>query len=117
MIPRKVLRQIAAALGGVPVWGSVQGGPTSEAGVQYGDIVIVVNGMRTPTISDYLQARKLRSDGVELQILRGGNRITLHLEFRSANTTILDALAEKIVEGRFFGAPALGGLNGKGTFN
>jgi len=103
MIPRKQLEEIAATVQGVPVWGCLKGSPSSDAGVRYGDILLVVNGMRTPTIDDYLAARKLRKDGVELVILRDGREMTLFLQFRPANTTSIEDMIEQVVEGRFLG--------------
>jgi S1-C subfamily serine protease len=103
MIPRKQLEEIAAVVQGIPVWGCSKGSPSEDAGVRYGDIVLVVNGMRTTSIDDYLAARKLRTDGVELELLRDGKEITLYLVFRAASTTSIDELAEKVVEGRFLG--------------
>ena len=101
MIPRKQLEEIAATVQGIPVWGCLKGSPSADAGVRYGDIVLVVNGMRTVSIDDYLEARKLRKDGVELQILRDGNEMTLRLEFRPANTTSVEQMVEEMAEGRF----------------
>lgn len=103
MIPRKQLEEIAATVQGVPVWGCLKGSPSSDAGVRYGDILLVVNGMRTPTIDDYLAARRLRTDGVELLILRDGREVTMYLEFRPANTTSVEDMVEQVVEGRFLG--------------
>ncbi len=105
MIPRKQLEEIAATVQGVPVWGCLKGSPSAEAGVRYGDILLVVNGMRTPSIDDYLAARKLRTDGVELLILRDGREMTLYLEFRPANTTSVEDMVQQVVEGRFLGGP------------
>ena len=102
MIPRKQLEAIAAAVQGVPVWGCLRDSPSAEAGVRYGDIVMVVNGMRTANVDDYVAARKLRKDGVELEILRDGRQVTLYLAFRPANTTMAQ-LTEQVVEGRFLG--------------
>ena len=101
MIPRKQLEEIAATVQGIPVWGCLKGSPSADAGVRYGDIVLVVNGMRTVNVDDYLAARKLRSDGVELQILRDGTEITLKLEFRPANTTSVEQMVEEMADGRF----------------
>ena len=105
MIPRKQLEEIAATVQGVPVWGCLKGSPSADAGVRYGDILLVVNGMRTPTIDDYLAARRLRTDGVDLLILRDGTEMTLHLQFQPANTTSVEDMVEQVVEGRFLGGP------------
>ena len=101
MIPRKQLEQIAATVQGVPVWGCLKGSPSADAGVRYGDILLVVNGVRTVNIDDYLAARKLRSVGVDLQILRDGQEMTLKLEFRPANTISVEQMLEEMAEGRF----------------
>ncbi|MEO8901093.1 MAG: hypothetical protein ABI488_05430 [Polyangiaceae bacterium] len=107
MIPRKQLEEIAATVQGVPVWGCLKGSPSADAGVRYGDILLVVNGVRTVNIDDYLAARKLRADGVELQILRDGHELTLKLEFRPANTISVEQMVEEMAEGRFVNtAPA-----------
>ncbi|MEO7035789.1 MAG: hypothetical protein ABI548_17775 [Polyangiaceae bacterium] len=107
MIPRKQLEEIAATVQGVPVWGCLNGSPSADAGVRYGDILLVVNGVRTVNIDDYLAARKLRADGVELQILREGHEITLKLDFRPANTISVEQMVEEMAEGRFLNtAPA-----------
>ena len=67
MMQRKQLEEIAATVKGVPVWGCLPGSTAAEAGVRYGDIVLAVNGVPTPSIVEYLEGRKLRTDGFELR--------------------------------------------------
>jgi S1-C subfamily serine protease len=88
MIQRKQLEEIAAAMRGVPMWGCLPGSTSAEAEVRYGDILLGVNGQRTHNMGDYLSARALRTDGIELRLFRGGNQLTLFVEFRPADDSL-----------------------------
>lgn len=109
MMPRKQLEEIAAAVQGVPVWGCLPGSTAAEAGVRYGDIVLAVNGIPTPSIVEYLEGRKLRSDGFELRIFRDGAELSFFVPFRTP-TEPMAALAAQIADGRYVtpdsGAPS-----------
>jgi len=100
MMPRKQLEEIAAAVEGVPVWGCLPGSTAADAGVRYGDIVLSVNGMRTQSIEDYLEARALRGDGMDIVLFRAGEELTLFVPFKKPEGS-LEQLALKIAEGRF----------------
>ncbi len=100
MISRKQLEEIANTVQGVPVLGCLPGSTSAEAGVRYGDIVLSVNGMPTPGIDEYLEARKLRSDGYELRLFRAGSELTVFVPFR-APADPMEALALQIADGRY----------------
>ena len=100
MMSRKQLEQIAETVRGVPVWGCLPGSTAAEAGVRYGDIVLSVNGMPTPNIDAYLEARKLRTDGYELRLFRDGDEFTVFVGFRPPADS-LTALAMQIADGRY----------------
>ena len=100
MISRKQLEEIAGAVRGVPVWGCLPGSTAAEAGVRYGDIVLSVNGVPTPGIDEYLEARKLRSDGFELRLFRAGEELTVYVPFRPPSDPMA-ALAMQIADGRY----------------
>jgi len=100
MISRKQLEEIAATVQGVPVWGCLPGSTAAEAGVRYGDIVLSVNGVRTPGIDEYLAARALRVDGIELHLFRAGREFTVFVAFRPPEDR-LEALANQIADGRY----------------
>jgi len=104
MISRKQLEEIAATVHGIPVWGCLPGSTSAEAGVRYGDIVLAVNGVPTPGIDEYLAARALRVDGIELRLFRAGEEFTVFVEFRPPEDE-LEALANQIADGRYLGAP------------
>jgi len=100
MIQRKQLEEIASAVQGVPVWGCLPGSTAAQAGVRYGDIVLAVNGVPTPTIVEYLEGRKLRSDGFDLRIFRDGQELNVFVPFRSPSEP-MEALAAQIADGRY----------------
>jgi S1-C subfamily serine protease len=102
MISRKQLEEIAATVQGVPVFGCLPGSSAAEAGVRYGDIVLSANGVRTFGIDEYVAARSLRVDGLELRLLRGGQELSLFVEFRVSEDRI-EELAGQIAEGRYLG--------------
>jgi S1-C subfamily serine protease len=100
MMSQSQIQEIAATVRGIPVRGCLPGSTAAEAGVRYGDIVLAVNGVPTPTIDDYVSARALRSDGYELRLFRDGAELTLFVPFRPP-TEPLEALAAQIADGRF----------------
>lgn len=100
MMSRKQLEEIAATVRGVPVWGCLPGSTAAEAGVRYGDIVLRVNGVETPTVVEYLEARKLRSDGYELRLFRDGLELTVFVPFRPPSDSMA-ALALQLADGRY----------------
>lgn len=100
MIQRKQLEEIAATVQGVPVWGCLPGSTAAEAGVRYGDIVLAVNGVPTPSIIEYLEGRKLRSDGFDLRLFRDGQEFSVFVPFRPPSEPMA-ALAAQIADGRY----------------
>ena len=113
MISRKQLEEVAATVQGVPVFGCLPGSTGAEAGARYGDIVLCVNGVRTHGIDEYLAARSLRADGIELRVLRAGQELVLFVEFRPAPDK-LEALASQVAEGRYLGTSDFPEVDSKG---
>jgi S1-C subfamily serine protease len=103
MMSRKQLEEIAETVRGVPVLGCLPGSTAAEAGVRYGDIVLSVNGVATPTIAAYLEARTLRSDGFDLRLFRAGEELCVYVAFRPPTDT-MKALAMQIADGRYVGS-------------
>ena len=99
MISRKAIFELADALGGIPILGTLAGSPAARAGIRYGDVVLAVNNRRTRTMIDYLEAKALRSDGMEVVVFRAGAERIERLEYSSEAPPSLDAahlLAELI---------------------
>lgn len=96
MIGKNQLFQLAKALDGLAVLGCLQGTPAALAGVRYGDILLSVNGMRTRTFMDYIEAKALRSDGMTVVIFRSGQEEPIELQYQ-ANRPPVD-IAELVSE-------------------
>lgn len=92
MIPRKSLFALAKALEGLPVLGALEGTPAARAGVRYGDVLLSVNGMRTRTVADYVQAKNLRADGMAIVVFRSGSERVEDLSY-DENPRSLDMAA------------------------
>jgi S1-C subfamily serine protease len=103
MQTRGELGKLATALEGIPVWGCLPGSVAQAAGIQYGDVVLAVNGKRTKDLDDYLAARQLRNDGAEVVVFRNGSEQTIDLIFRATTEPpdrLIGALVQQVVEGR-----------------
>jgi S1-C subfamily serine protease len=55
------------------VLGTLSGTPAARAGIRYGDVLISVNGTRTKTVADYVEAKALRNDGMDVVVFRSGS--------------------------------------------
>ncbi len=81
MVPKSTIFQLAKALDGIPVLGCLDGTPAAKAGVRYGDILLSVNGMRTRSFGEYVEAKGLRRDGMTVVIFRSGVETPIELEY------------------------------------
>lgn len=74
---RENLERMARIYGGVAVFSVEPGSTTHRAGVRAGDILVAVNGRRVTGVEDYAAARRLRSELLELVVIRDGKTLTL----------------------------------------
>lgn len=88
MMSKKAVFALAKALEGLPVLGALDGTPAARAGIRYGDVVVSVNGMRTRTVTEYVEAKNLRLDGMDLVLFRAGAMTELSLAY--------DATAQRV---------------------
>jgi S1-C subfamily serine protease len=72
---------MARILRGVPIFGCLADTPGQAAGILYGDILLLVNGLRTANIEQYLAARTLRADGARVRLFRDGVELEVELRF------------------------------------
>ncbi|MET0343802.1 MAG: PDZ domain-containing protein [Polyangiales bacterium] len=86
MMSKRALSQLARVLEGLPILGCLEGRPAARAGIRYGDVLLAVNGRRTRTFLDYLEARDLCSDGMHVVVFRDGCERTLELAFEPSDT-------------------------------
>ncbi len=92
MIAKATLFQLAKALDGLPVLGCLEGTPAALAGVRYGDVLLSVNGHRTRSFADYLEAKALRKDGMQIVVFRQGEEQPVEFEY-VANRGPVDPIA------------------------
>jgi len=102
MLDRTDLMKLAAALGGLPVLACRAGSPAATAGVRYGDIVLAVNGVKTPDWSTFIEARSKSNTTMHLQLFRDGAELTLDLPLAQSSpidppTLLAELLSEQIV--------------------
>jgi len=81
LIAKSTLFQLAKTLDGLPVLGCLEGTPAALAGVRYGDILLSVNGQRTRSFGEYVEAKALRKDGMHVVIFRQGMEQPIELEY------------------------------------
>ncbi|MBL9037239.1 MAG: PDZ domain-containing protein [Archangium sp.] len=74
------LERLASALGGVSILGCLRGSPAEQAGLQYGDVLLEVNGVPTPSWVAYIDAIRERGAKMSVKFSRGGNEQTVTLE-------------------------------------
>lgn len=114
MIPRASLFALAKALEGIPVLGTLSGTPAARAGVRYGDVLLSVNGRRTRTVLDYVEAKALRDDGMDIVVFRSGTETMERLTYDERAAPIdRAAILTELVTMRIAG-DALGGDGGGG---
>jgi S1-C subfamily serine protease len=77
MSPLAAVARIAEILGGIPVWEVFPDSAAEHAGVKFGDIILRVNGVATPTFDSFLAAGRDHLERLEFDVFRNGE--LLHL--------------------------------------
>ena len=114
MITHRALFALAKALEGVPILGALRGTPAFRAGLRHGDVLLSVNGMRTRTVFEYIEAKALRQDGMQAVIFRGGAEHVTELLFEDRVVTNPEAILAELVHLRI-GVPDGGGSDPTGA--
>lgn len=78
------LERLAETLGGITVLGALEGSPCQRAGLRYGDILLSVNGQKTPDLVSYAAALKLNPTSLALRVFRAGQELELTVETTQA---------------------------------
>ncbi len=96
--------------------GALEGSPAARAGIRYGDILLVANGMRTRTVVDYVEAKALDVKGMDVTFFRQGAEQSLRLEYGPAASGTRDAagLLAELIEMRLLIPSGPSGENGAG---
>jgi len=82
LISRAHLTQLAITLSGLPVLGCLPGSPADLAGVRYGDVLLSVDGLPTPSWDAYLAARRNSGPSITLRLFRDGSELELEITLR-----------------------------------
>jgi len=91
--------RMAVRLKGVPVLGCRPGSPAARAGVQYGDILIAVNGVPTPDWGAYVEARALDRRTMRVELFRAGETLVLELALPAQSDSVDPmALLDELIE-------------------
>lgn len=102
MLDRNELHKLASVLGGLPVLGCRPGSPAQQAGVRYGDIVMSVNGIRTPDWQAFMTARNACKTNMLVEVFRDGAHITFDVSLdpnaTAASVDMPALLAELIAD-------------------
>lgn len=69
------VERLARCLNGVPVLGCSWGSVAAMIGLERGDVVVAVNGVKTPDEMAFNYARSLRDDQLELEVVRDGETL------------------------------------------
>lgn len=80
MFSRTDIRRLARIEEGVPLWGCAPGSPAALAGLRYGDIVLFVDGMRTKTAQEYVEAKGSPDESHEIVFRRGADVLTTTIQ-------------------------------------
>ena len=96
MNSRSDLARLAAALGGLPILGCLEGSPAAEAGLRYGDILLAIDGVVTESWNDFIEARGRCKGGFSARIFRAGEEFEVFVPLRASTRSPLDILGELI---------------------
>lgn len=78
MSPIAKLEHLAKILQGIPVWEVFPDSAAALAGVRFGDIILRVNGVATPTFKKFLAAGETHLKRLEFEVFRDGKLLRLH---------------------------------------
>lgn len=99
MLSRSDLTRLAEALGGLPILGCLDGSPASEAGVRYGDVLLSIDGVPTPTWDAFIEVRAHCTDEMSVRLFREGAELDLTVPLRKTAQHPLVTLGELVARG------------------
>jgi S1-C subfamily serine protease len=103
MLSYPELVRLATLLGGLPILGCLSGSPAEGAGMQYGDILLAVNGMPTASWDDFVRARSQAGDQLLARVFRQGVEFDVTIALRASGRSPLELVGELQDRGIFPG--------------
>jgi len=102
MLSPTQLTHLADSLGGLPILGCSYGSPAARAGLRYGDIVLSLEDMPTPSWAAFLDFAAARARGggrVRMRVFRRGATLELEMSLPLSRAVcspraVLDAPAQ-----------------------
>ena len=98
---RREVARLARCLNGVPVVGCGMGSEAARIGLRSGDVVVAVNGVKTPDEMAFSYARSLRDDHLELEVVRDGQTLNFLVRYRRSQKFDPMMLLDEVVASRF----------------
>ncbi len=71
------IARVARLLRGIPVWEVFPDSAAEHAGIRFGDVILSVNGVPTPTFQKFLAAGADHLESLEFEVFRNGERLRL----------------------------------------
>jgi predicted metalloprotease with PDZ domain len=90
------LSRIATELRGLPILGCLEGSPAAHAGVRYGDIILSVNGIPTPSWADFFEARRSTKGRMTVRLFRLGSELEIAMELSPTANSPRSVLEELV---------------------
>jgi S1-C subfamily serine protease len=71
--------KLAKIYGGMPFLAALPESPAARAGLRWGDVVVAVNGLPTPGIEAFVEARATREGSAVIRFVRDGREREVEL--------------------------------------
>lgn len=95
----ETLTYIANTYGGLPILGCASGSPAGLAGLRYGDIVLAVNGVATPSWEAFFEACGVAHGEVRVRVFRLGREFEVGMVLGPGVRTPRGFLEAAVVQG------------------
>ena len=102
ILTKQTLDQIGLIVKGIPVYVAFHGQPAYAAGVRQGDVIIEVNGIKTPTPEHYVRAIQADVDGKrKVRVWRAGSELNFTIDLVSDLATGLKDAVHAMQQSEF----------------
>lgn len=96
------MSRLADALNGLPILGCLSGSPAAQAGIRYGDVLLSIDGVATPTWDDFIEVRGKCVGMFRARVFRDGAELEFDVPLRPSNRSPMELL-EELVNARILG--------------